>query len=181
MSQATEIRLTARRDTSAPTAVRPGLESCPPRTEQLERRRRHTIELLTLSAVGLVPWTVLLGLTLPSDYRVHAWRTTWVGFDVLLLSTFVATAILAWRRHRALALPAVATAVLLICDAWFDISLDFGTPGVWTSAALALFVDLPIAGFLLHRVYILLKLPWTGRKPANRMDEAQTVAGNGSD
>jgi hypothetical protein len=48
--------------------------------------------------------------------------------------------------------------ILLICDAWFDVSLDFGTPGIWTSAALAVFAELPLAGFMLHRAYSLLRL-----------------------
>jgi len=114
--------------------------------------------MLAASTLGLVPWTIVLGLTLPTDYRVHAWRTTWVGFDVLLLASLAATAVLAWRRHRAALMTSVATAVLLVCDAWFDVSLDFGTPAVWASAALAVFVELPIAAFLLRRVYGLIQL-----------------------
>ncbi len=157
MSQTVEVRPVVRSAVRTESAAAPctdGLPGANPHT----RRRRHIIELLTVSAVGLVPWTVLLGLTLPSDYRVHAWRTTWVGFDVLLLVTFATTAFLAWRRSRAVIIPAAATGVLLICDAWFDVSLAFGTPGVWTSAALAVFAELPLAGFMLHRAYSLLRL-----------------------
>jgi hypothetical protein len=158
MSQTVEVRpalrCSAARTEGAAAACPDGLPGTNPHT----KRRRHIIELLTVSAVGLVPWTVLLGLTLPSDYRVHAWRTTWVGFDVLLLVTFATTAFLAWRRNRAVIIPAAATGVLLICDAWFDVSLDFGTPGVWMSAALAVFAELPLAGFMLHRAYSLLRL-----------------------
>ncbi|MFF3906358.1 hypothetical protein ACFYZJ_10150 [Streptomyces sp. NPDC001848] len=123
-----------------------------------ERRRRHTLELLAVSALGLVPWTVILGVTLPSEYRVHEWRTTWVGFDLLLLTALGATAVLGIRRHRAVVLPALASAVLLVCDAWFDVSLALGTSAVWTSAALAVFVELPVAAFLFQRVRLLLRL-----------------------
>jgi hypothetical protein len=132
-----------------------------PRPAEYEKRRRHTVELLAMSAFGLVPWTVLLGLRLPSDHPVHAWNATWVGFDALLLLAFAATAVLAWRRHRAVVIPALGTAVLLVCDAWFDVSLDIGTPDLWVSAALALFVELPMAGFLFHRAYGLLRMLWT--------------------
>ncbi|MEU8589194.1 hypothetical protein AB0C59_19635 [Streptomyces sp. NPDC048664] len=122
-----------------------------------ERRRRHAVELFAVSALGLVPWTVLLGLKLPSDHQVHAWRTTWVGFDVMLLVALAATAALGRRRHRAVVIPALASAVLLVCDAWFDVSLEFGTPDVWGAAALAVFVELPMAAFIVHRVRRVLR------------------------
>ncbi|MFJ8363474.1 hypothetical protein [Streptomyces sp. NPDC093984] len=146
-------------DVSRP--VRPALAARAGRDALLERRRRHTLELLAVSALGLIPWTVILGVTLPSDYRVHAWRTTWVGFDILLLTALGATAVLGMRRHRAVVLPALATAVLLVCDAWFDVSLALGTSAVWMSAALAVFVELPMAAFLFHRVRLLLRSQWT--------------------
>lgn len=120
--------------------------------ERIRRHRRHTLELLTVCAVGLVPWTVLLALTLPSEYQVHQWRVAWVGFDVLLLIAMAATAVLGRLRHRAVIVSAIGLAVLLICDAWFDVSLAFGTSGVWLSAALAVFAELPLACYLIFRV-----------------------------
>jgi hypothetical protein len=119
---------------------------------------RHVVELLAVSALGLVPWTVVLGLTLPSDYRVHAGRTAWVGFGVLLLAGMAATAVLDGLHRRLVVIPALVTAVLLVCDAWFDVSLDLGTSGVWTSAALAVFVELPMAVFLFRKAYALLRV-----------------------
>lgn len=177
MSQATEIRPAVRLPARTLPVQSPNESpdpdtECAPRSPRHERSRRHIVELLVVSSLGLVPWTIMLGLTLPSDYRVHAWRTTWVGFDVLLLVSLAATAILAWRRHRAALLTSVASAVLLICDAWFDVSLDFGTSSVWGSAALALFIELPIAAFLLHRVYILLQLKWAAAQQAAERAES---------
>jgi hypothetical protein len=125
------------------------------------------LELLAASALALIPWTVLLGLTLPSDYRVHEWRTTWVGFDIMLLATFAATMVLGIRRHRAAAIPALATAVLLVCDAWFDVSLAIGTSDVWASAALAVFVELPIAAYIFQRAHKILRLQWASRQPVD--------------
>ncbi|MGW2934014.1 hypothetical protein ACWDA7_19670 [Streptomyces sp. NPDC001156] len=127
------------------------------RDDRFERRRRHTLELFAVSALGLAAWTVLLGVTLPSDYQVHQWRTTWVGFDILLLIALGLTAVLGKRRNPAVLLTGLATAVLLVCDAWFDVSLAFGTPAVWASIALAVFVELPVAAFLFRRIYGLLR------------------------
>lgn len=62
-------------------------------------------------------------MTLPSVYEVRQWRVTWVGFDALLMVAMAATALLGWLRHRAVIVSATTTAVLLICDAWFDVSL----------------------------------------------------------
>jgi hypothetical protein len=126
--------------------------------EIYERRRRHTLELLLVCAIGLVPWTVLLALTLPREYQVHEWPATWVGFDVLLVAAMASTAYFGWRRHPAVILSGLATAVLLVCDAWFDVSLAFGTSDVWLSGGLAVFVELPLAGFILHRVYSLISV-----------------------
>ncbi len=131
--------------------------------EYIRRQRRHTLELLVVCAVGLVPWTILLYFTLPSGYTVRQWRVTWVGFDVLLLLAMSATAFLGWRRHRGVVVAAVATGALLVCDAWFDVSLALGTPAVWWSAALAVFVELPLAAFLLRKVLGMMSLAqWPG-------------------
>ncbi|MEU2736360.1 hypothetical protein ABZ656_13255 [Streptomyces sp. NPDC007095] len=126
--------------------------------ERIRRHRRHTLELLTVCALGLVPWTVLLAMTLPSVYEVRQWRATWVGFDALLMVAMAATALLGWLRHRAVIVSATATAVLLICDAWFDVSLAFGTSGVWLSAVLAACVELPLALYLIRRVMGMISL-----------------------
>jgi len=126
--------------------------------ERIRRQRRHTLELLTVCAVGLVPWTVLLAFTLPSGYTVRQWRVTWVGFDILLLLAMAATAVLGWRRNRAVVVAAVSTGALLVCDAWFDVSLALGTPDVWWSVALAVFVELPLAAFLIRKVLSMMAL-----------------------
>ncbi|MFF4254163.1 hypothetical protein ACFY1L_23445 [Streptomyces sp. NPDC001663] len=140
--------------------------------ERIRRQRRHTLELLTVSAVGLVPWTVLLWFTLPSGYTVRQWRTAWVGFDALLVLAMACTALLGWRRHRAVAVAAAATAALLICDAWFDVSLALGTPDVWLSAVLAVAVELPLAWFLIRKVLGMLSLAhWPPRTPLADGDE----------
>jgi hypothetical protein len=126
--------------------------------EQVRRRRRLTLELLWVCTIALVPWTVYLGLSLPRDYNTRHWDLAWSGFDGLLIIALGATAYFGWRGRQALIATALAAATLLICDAWFDVVLDLGTPAVWGSAASAVFVELPLAFFLIHRVRLLLRL-----------------------
>ena len=49
-----------------------------------------------------------------------------------------------------------ATATLLCCDAWFDVLLDWASPDRWTSVAMAVGAELPIAGLLLLRARMLV-------------------------
>ncbi|MEV6947769.1 hypothetical protein AB0N07_38650 [Streptomyces sp. NPDC051172] len=143
--------------------------------ERVRRHRRHTLELLAVCAICLVPWTALLAATLPSGYRVHHWRVTWVGFDVLLVVAMASTALLGWLRHRAVIAAALATALLLICDAWFDVSLAFGTSEIWLSAALAVFAELPLAFYLIRRVMGMISLvQWPSAKAEACSDEQTT-------
>ncbi|MFJ5306659.1 hypothetical protein [Streptomyces sp. NPDC088350] len=152
------------------TGIRQVTEAPAPTPDELarvRRHRRHTLELLIVCAVGLVPWTVLLAFTLPAQYEVHQWRVTWVGFDVLLVCAMACTVLFGWRRHRAVIVAALAAAVLLVCDAWFDVSLAIGTSDVWFAAALAVFAELPLAYYLIHRVLGMISLAqWPSAKPA---------------
>lgn len=138
------------------------------------RRRRHAMEIMMVCLGGLAPWTVYLALTLPTGFSAHYWRLAWAGFDVLLLSSMAGTAYLGWRRRQAVIAGAIVTATLLICDAWFDIALDLGTRGIWTSLASAAFIELPLAAFFLRRAQLIVRftmawvLPesgWEGAPP----------------
>lgn len=107
----------------------------------------------------LVPWTVYLGYTLPTTFDTGQWKLAWVGFDAGLVGCFAAATWLGWRRHRAAVPMLAATAALLCCDAWFDVVLDWAGPDRWTSVAMALGAELPIAGLLLWRARTLLVGP----------------------
>ena len=78
--------------------------------------------LMTGGAVFMIPWTVYLSFTLPQNYTVHDWPLTWLGFDSLLVVFMAATAILTWLHRQVLVLPAFTTGILLLCDAWFDVT-----------------------------------------------------------
>ena len=78
--------------------------------------------LMTGGAVFMIPWIVYLSFTLPENYTVRDWPLTWLGFDSLLVVFMAATAILTWLHRQVLVLPAFTTGILLLCDAWFDVT-----------------------------------------------------------
>ena len=91
------------------------------RSRRVVQIRRIRGWLALCAAIGLIPWTIFLGLTLPQGYTAQHWQLTWVGFDVLLLVFMTATAVLGFTHHHLLTLFAFTTGVLLVCDAWFDV------------------------------------------------------------
>lgn len=118
------------------------------RPERVTRRRARTLGLLSFCCVALIPWIVYLAISMPSGYHAKAWSAAWVGFDVLLLVALGMTALCALLRRQAAIPLATVSATLLVCDAWFDIALDWGTPDVRVSIASAVLVELPLAAFL---------------------------------
>ena len=121
--------------------------------------RRLLLVFLGAAAVFLVPWTVYLADTLPTTFDTGQWNVAWVGFDTGLGACFAVACWLGWRRHRAAVPMLAATATLLCCDAWFDVLLDWAGPDRWTSVAMALGAELPIAALLLWRARALLVGP----------------------
>jgi hypothetical protein len=69
---------------------------------------RWTGPMFALFAVILLPWTVYLGLTLPTRQVSPNYDAAWAGFDVLLLGSLAATAYAALRRSRYLSTVAAA-------------------------------------------------------------------------
>jgi hypothetical protein len=132
------------------------LEELVPPAPVLRRVRRRRLTLMIGAAAGLVPWTIYLGLTLPQRYVARNWSLTWVGFDVFLAAMFATTAYLGIRRRQLLVLASFVTGVLLLCDAWFDITTANGHD-IWFSLADALFVELPAAAFLISGALRLLR------------------------
>jgi hypothetical protein len=129
-----------------------------PSLSQGDERRKRFVLLLAGASVGLVPWIVLLALTLPHRYVAGHWTITWVGFDIVLLSGLALTAWLAWRRRQAVVIAAFTTGTLLTCDAWFDITTASGRVDTITAVASALVLELPLATLLYAVAYHLLRL-----------------------
>ena len=118
-------------------------------------RSRRSIEIrrirswLTISAaIALIPWIVYLALTLPQDYEAQNWRAAWVGFDMMLWGFLIATAVLGFMRHHLLTLFAFTTGVLLIADAWFDVTTA-RRQELLGSILTAAFAELPLAIILI--------------------------------
>jgi hypothetical protein len=112
---------------------------------RLPPRVRRIATCYAIGAVLLVGWVVYLGSALPQQSVVEHWNVAWVGFDVLVVVALTFTAVLAWRRDRHVVMPAIATATLLVADAWMDVTMSSGRDLV-ASIVLAVCVELPLAG-----------------------------------
>lgn len=119
--------------------VRPGMTA---------RVRRARLAFMVGGSLALIPWIVFLAVTLPDRYVVSNWPVTWVGFDALVVTLMAATAYLGSRRRVLVMLTAFATAVMLICDAWFDVTTA-GSDAIWLSVCVAIFAELPLATLLI--------------------------------
>jgi hypothetical protein len=123
-----------------------------------QHRRRALIAACLAGVLLLSVWIAVLEVTLPRDYRAGGWRAAWVGFDIALLLVFAATAWAAWRRRQVLIVCLIVLATLLLCDAWFDITLDWGTRGFMVSVLSAAVIELPLAVVALTGARRLLRL-----------------------
>jgi hypothetical protein len=103
---------------------------------------------LAMAAI-LVPWTVLLALSLPPKYDAGHWNLLWTGFDVGLIVVLGYAAWAAWFRRQVLATTAIVAGTLLLCDAWFDIVTSIGRPDQWVTLLTGFGVELPLAVFFL--------------------------------
>jgi hypothetical protein len=110
--------------------------------------RELQVSTVMASCVVLIPWTVYLATTLPQDYVTTNWRPAWVGFDVFLLVLMAATAVLGYLRRQLVMFTAFAVGVLLLCDAWFDVTLSTRR-GDHPGTLAGLLLELPLAVLLI--------------------------------
>ena len=122
------------------------------------RRRLLVLSGVTLIAIFLVPWATFLARSLPNHIETHEWSVAWVGFDAAMVVAFGATAWLGWRRRQLALSGLLVAAVLLCCDAWFDVTLSWGSGEQWASVATAALAEVPIAIFLLLSYRRLLRI-----------------------
>src|SRR5580704_13340061 len=112
---------------------------------RLRRRRRLGLLILTACCIGLVGWIAILLLTLPGHYTSTDWQTVWVGLDIAELLAFAATAWAAWHERQVVIFLMIITGTLLVCDAWFDVTLSYGSSDFTASILSAVLVELPLA------------------------------------
>jgi hypothetical protein len=122
-----------------PTAVAPA---------SLAHHPRRLVLAFLLAGGGFVGWIVVLAIRLPARYRADHWNVAWAGFDVMLLISLVASAWVLARRPHLVPTGFIVTAVLLVCDAWFDVTTASGTADTAVSLVCAAAVELPLAGVL---------------------------------
>lgn len=98
-------------------------------------------------ALFLLPWTVWLSWALPSRHVSEHWDLAWAGFDVALAIVVAATGVGVYRHATWLQGAAAAAGVMLLVDAWFDITLSSGAMSRWVAVGEALVSEIPIALF----------------------------------
>ena len=115
----------------------------------IRRRSRRAALAYLMMGLALIPWTVYLAVTLPKRQIDTHYRGAWVGFDLLLVASIVLTAYYAFRMDDRVQLPAMATATLLLVDAWFDVMTAGGRTATFEALLMALLVEIPAALFSL--------------------------------
>ena len=136
----------------------------------LRRRRRIGLLVMTACCVVLAAWIAILLLTLPGRYTANDWRAVWVGLDIAELLGFAATAWAAWHQRQILIFFMIITGTLLLCDAWFDLTLSYGSSGFTDSILSAVLAEFPLA--FLH----VRRGPAAG--PGHRPDPHAAVRGH---
>jgi len=103
--------------------------------------------LVALGVGGfLLPWCVVLAVTLPATAQAQHWPAAWVGLDAGEAIAALATAVLLARGDARAALTAAAGGALLLTDTWFDVCTSAPGRDHLTSVAEAVCVELPLAG-----------------------------------
>lgn len=125
------------------------------------RMRRTRLTLMVGGAIGLIPWIVYLGFTLPANYVAHNWPATWIVFDCVLVAFMAATAVLGWLRRQLVLLTAFTTGVLLICDAWFDVLTAGPGTNLVVPVLTATLGELPLAVIMITGAVRILRLTAT--------------------
>ena len=112
---------------------------------RLRRRRRVALMVMVACCVVLAAWIAILLLTLPERYTSSDWRAVWVGLDIAELLGFAATAWAAWHQRQLVIFFMIMTGTLLLCDAWFDLALSYGSSGFVASILSAVLAEFPLA------------------------------------
>jgi hypothetical protein len=114
-------------------------------SDQSELAPRPIVYALIAAAIALVPWTLWLTWSLPTQHVAHHWRAAWVGYDIALAAVLLATGVAAIRRSPRIVLFAAAAGTLLLADAWFDVATAAPGGERMESVLEAVFAELPLA------------------------------------
>ena len=111
--------------------------------------RRWFPRFLAVACLMLVPWIVVLAVTLPRHYVAGHWKAAWLGFDLTLFISLAVTAWALWRQRQVAVGATLVTATLLLCDAWFDINTADPGSDLLMSLGSAVLIEIPLAVSLL--------------------------------
>jgi hypothetical protein len=125
---------------------------------------RWITPLLSLTAAGLLPWTLWLTFTLPSRHVTEHYDVAWVVFDCALFVAFAATAWCAVKALQWLVPLAAVTGTMLVCDAWFDVMTSIGSGDATEAVLEAVFAELPLAFLCAFIVYDVERFLQTTRR-----------------
>lgn len=96
-------------------------------------------------AVGLVPWTIYLGISLPRRHLSVHWDVSWTGLDAALIVSLLATGLLAYVKSIWIVIAASITGSLLLVDAWFDIMSERAASQFAEAFFMGVLIELPLA------------------------------------
>lgn len=96
-------------------------------------------------AVALVPWIVVVAISLPSRQLSPNYDVAWTGFDLILFAALAWTAWTSLRRSGLIGMAASWSAALLVTDAWFDVMTTPSGRDRAVAIAMACLVELPLA------------------------------------
>ena len=116
---------------------------------RLRLRRRFGLLFMTACCVALACWIGILILTLPDRFTSSDWRAVWVGLDIAELIGFAAVGWAAWRQRQVVIFFMIMTGTLLLCDAWFDLALSYGSSEFTMSVISAVLAEFPLAFLML--------------------------------
>jgi hypothetical protein len=117
------------------------------RDRSLLRLRHWVFVILGGVALALLPWTVYLSFSLPSEHQSAHWDIVWPGLDVAIALAIAGTVVTLVRCSGYLPIFATAAGTLLLCDAWFDtLTSNAGNELAW-AAFEALAAEVPLAIF----------------------------------
>lgn len=118
---------------------------------------------LIAAGIGMIPWLVVLAISLPASAHAEHWSMAWVGLDGAEGLALLATGLLLIRRDDRCSLTAAVAATLVLIDAWFDVTT--ATPGVAEITALAMAACIEVPVSLLCAALAVRSFPAAGRDP----------------
>jgi len=114
-------------------------------SELPEWLRQHATRITSAMVLFLLPWSVIVGLALPSTADARHWALAWQGLDVSMAFVAALTNVLLVRRDTRAALTASIGATMLLLDAWFDVCTAGPGREQLIAVPLAVFIEVPLA------------------------------------